>query len=119
MQYATMATKSSIAIASGLPEALTDKQRDKMARVDGPIHLWFDLTYASYAVQPRSVLQSMPVSWQERFVALMEEAQDVGYKWPAEGTYSVQLRDDRGKFIKDPLRHYRRAFIEPEPGEAP
>lgn len=93
---------------------LTAEERDNMARVDGPIHCWFNLTYASYAVQPRSVLQSMPVPWQKRFVALMNEAEQMGYTWPTVGReYSVQLRDDRGRFIRDPLRFYRRAFIEP------
>ena len=84
-----------------------------MARVDGPIHLWFDLTYASYAVQPRSVLQSLPVPWQKRFVALMEEAEGLGYRWPAEGAYSVQLRGEGGMVVKDPQREYRRNFVEP------
>ena len=93
---------------------LTAKERDKMARAEGPIHYWFELTYASYAVQPRAVLQSMPVPWQERFVALMEEAEEMGYRWPTVGErYNVQLRDSDGRFISDPLRHYRRMYVEP------
>lgn len=39
----------------------------------GPIHGWFGLTYASYLVQPRVLLQSMPIEWQERMVACLEE----------------------------------------------
>lgn len=94
---------------------LTEEQRERLARADGPIHLWFGLTYASYAVQPRSVLQSMPVAWQERFVALMEEAVELGYRFPASGmSYNVQLRGQYGKFTRDPLGCYRHVFIEPE-----
>lgn len=37
------------------------------------IHGWFGLTYANYLVIPRSVLQSMPDEWQQRFVGCLEE----------------------------------------------
>lgn len=43
---------------------------------DEPVHEWFGLSYASYAVQPRTLLQSMPAEWQCRFVACMEELHD-------------------------------------------
>ena len=46
---------------------------EQMARLDGPIHLWFNLTYSNYLVLHRSMMQSMPVSWQERAVALFDE----------------------------------------------
>lgn len=86
--------------------------------VDRAVHGWFELSYASYAVQPRSVLQSMPDEWQQRFVALMNEAEEMGYAWPRKGaTYAVFLRDDEtGRFVPDPLRHYRHVRIEPAEG---
>lgn len=37
------------------------------------VHGWFGLSYANYAVLPRTLLQSMPDAWQARFVALMNE----------------------------------------------
>lgn len=40
---------------------------------DGPISLAFGLTYANYLALPRTLLQSMPIEWQERFVACLEE----------------------------------------------
>lgn len=58
--------------------------------VDPPIHGWFGLTYASYFVLPRLAMQEMPLDWQERFIALMDEANDLGLHCPA---YHV-LRDD-------------------------
>lgn len=98
----------------------TPKQLGQMSRTDGPVHLWFGLSYASYAVQPRAVLQSMPTSWQQRFCDLMNEADEMGYRWPEQPgtTYAVNLRlDSDGRFLVDPLKGYRRQFIEPQ--EAP
>ena len=37
------------------------------------IHGYFGLTYAQYKVLDRTLLQSMPNEWQERFVTLLEE----------------------------------------------
>jgi len=37
------------------------------------VHTWFSLSYSNYAVLPRTLLQSMPDEWQERFVALIGE----------------------------------------------
>lgn len=73
-------------------------------RSDGPIHTWFSLSYNSYFVCPRSALQAMPLDWQQRFVDLIEEADDFGIETP---TYSVQLRDETGRFMRDPWREYR------------
>ncbi len=41
---------------------------------DAPVNASFNLTYASYLVVPRMVLEAMSHNWQARFVALMEEA---------------------------------------------
>ena len=43
---------------------------------DGPVHVFFGLTYSNYLVVPRSVLQSMPEEWQAQFVGLLEDMQD-------------------------------------------
>jgi hypothetical protein len=37
------------------------------------IHEYFGLTYANYLVLNRTLLQSMPGDWQERFVAMLQE----------------------------------------------
>ena len=70
------------------------------------VHDFFGLTYASYLVVPRSILQSMDASWQHRFSVLMEEATDLysGY----EMDYRVNKVDSRGKFTPDPLKNYER-----------
>lgn len=40
---------------------------------DEPIHGWFGLTYSNYLVLHRTLMQSMPPSWQRRMVACLEE----------------------------------------------
>ncbi|MBR8638660.1 hypothetical protein KEF29_03440 [Streptomyces tuirus] len=40
---------------------------------DGPIHTWFGLSYCNYQVLHRTLMQSMPIEWQERMVACLEE----------------------------------------------
>lgn len=42
-------------------------------RTNGPVHGWFELTYSSYQVLPRVLMQSMPLDWQRRMVACLEE----------------------------------------------
>lgn len=37
---------------------------------ESAVQAWFGLTYASYLVWPRVLMERMPDSWQRRFVAL-------------------------------------------------
>ena len=72
------------------------------------IHDWFELTYAQYLTIPRSVLQSMPEEWQERFVECLEEM-DRAIDWrPKVGRYWVQLKDDSGRYVADRFMDYER-----------
>lgn len=72
---------------------------------DTPIHDAFGLSYANYLVYPRSVLERMPVKWQAKLVQMFNELHDrLDYEAP---DYSVHARIG-GKFVKDPLREYRR-----------
>lgn len=78
---------------------------------DGAIHEWFELTYAQYLTIPRSVLQTMSLSWQERFVELLNEL-DKTIDWmPKEGRYWVQLKDDKGRYAYDPFMDYGRGRV--------
>lgn len=49
---------------------------ERNARLDGPVHTWFGLTYSNYLVLPRALMQSMPVDWQQRMVACLDEIRD-------------------------------------------
>mgnify|MGYP006921281854 CR=1 FL=1 len=40
------------------------------------IDTWFSLSYSNYLVLQRSILQSMPLEWQHRFTAIMDEMND-------------------------------------------
>jgi hypothetical protein len=73
------------------------------------IHEWFGLSYASYLTVPRSILQSMPVKWQNRFVKCLNELDEaVGGLPERPEQYWVKLRDSKGRFVKDSLMDYER-----------
>lgn len=40
---------------------------------DGPIHEHFGLSYSNYQVLHRTLMQSMPIEWQQRMVACLNE----------------------------------------------
>ena len=69
-----------------------------------PIHDWFELSYASFLTIPRLVMQSMPVAWQRRMVALLEDL-DATFDWrPARGRYWVRLRLAQGVLLASARR---------------
>ena len=80
-----------------------------------PIHEWFELSYASYLVLPRTLLQSMPQEWQERLIVLLGE---LGAAFPellcSDVTYDVRTKRD-GKVVPDPLGDYERGRRRIEP----
>lgn len=72
------------------------------------VHGWFGLTYANYLVLHRTLLQSMPDEWQNRFVACLRELDDAfshiekaeGYKVePGREREVSDLSDDELKRI--------------------
>jgi len=72
------------------------------------IHTFFGLTYANYLVLHRSILQSMPLDWQERFVVMLQEVERASADIETPYSYSVQARSADGKFTEDPVPHYNR-----------
>ena len=54
----------------------TDKLTTLIEGDDQAIHGFFGLSYSTYLVLHRSLLQSMPGDWQARFVALMEQMRE-------------------------------------------
>jgi len=80
--------------------------------VDAPVEVWFELTYAQFLTVPRLVMESMPLEWQEKMVALLEEM-DATFDWrPQEGRYWVKLKDDKGRYCDAPLSDYRHGSCE-------
>lgn len=74
---------------------------------DGPMWNWFELTYSSYLVIPRALLCGMPLAWQEKMVALLNECREVYDTDQMRDRYTVKLRDERGRFVRDELANYR------------
>lgn len=74
---------------------------------NGPVWNWFGLSYAAYLVAPRVVLCAMPQEWQERFVALMEEAEEYVDFSKIDDNYAVNLRSEKGRFASDAFANYR------------
>ena len=82
---------------------------DKRIKYQEKIHEWFELSYASYLVLPRSILQSAPDKWQIKFVKLLNELGEM-FDCPRKGTtYAVNLRNNNtGRFTTDDLCSYER-----------
>lgn len=98
-----------------LPADADELAREMWEETDEPIHLWFGLSYASFFVMPRTVMQSMPATWQRRFVALVEESAATFPGWSA--NWNVTMRDERGRFLQDPLGDYQRGRRRLAPGK--
>lgn len=81
---------------------------DKVIDTSSPVWDWFELSYASYLVLPRTLMCGMPREWQERMVALLREMEATYDPECIQGDYTVIVRGPGGKIIKDPLRNYRR-----------
>jgi hypothetical protein len=74
-----------------------------------PIHEWFSLTYASYLVLRRSVLQSAPVDVQARLVSVLRELAELFDEEAMDANFVVQVRSESsGKFVDDPYADYER-----------
>ena len=75
---------------------------------DQDVHTFFGLSYANFLVLPRSLLQSMPLEWQERFTAMVEEAwRTIDCPTPP-GGWRVLALDERGRYLRNPVPHYNR-----------
>ncbi|MGW6292467.1 hypothetical protein [Streptomyces sp. NPDC055058] len=57
---------------------------------DGPIHTWFGLSYCNYQVLHRTLMQSMPLDWQQRMVACLEELHAAFEHVPQAEVYDVK-----------------------------
>jgi len=62
-------------------------------RTDGPVNLWFSLSYANFLVWHRTHMQSMPLDWQDRFVELAEELEAAFPDHAATGYEVATVRD--------------------------
>jgi hypothetical protein len=81
---------------------------------DAPIHDFFGLSYASYLVLPRTLLQSCSRETQQSLCDALEkvyheEKENRPHHWPNEANIEVKLRDSpTGHYVKDDLANYER-----------
>lgn len=73
-----------------------------------PVSTWFELTYSSYLVLHRSVMEAMPVEWQRKFVALLEEAREAARDIKDLPTNFQVRAKINNKYAHDPYADYRR-----------
>jgi hypothetical protein len=81
-------------------ESLADAYRN--------IHGWFGLTYANYLVLERSILQSMPDEWQQRFVACLAELDGATREMERAPGFRVHSVNEHGQYMHDPVPPYDR-----------
>lgn len=72
-----------------------------------PMWDWFELSYSSYLVLPRSLLCGMPVEWQRRMVGLLEEMRGTYDGDALVNRYTVHARGPGNRYVMDPWREYR------------
>ena len=90
----------------------TIKDDEKGMWVEGPLHVWFELSYAQFLTLPRLVIEHMPLKWQLTMKELLEEL-DSAFDWrPKEGRYWVKLKDNKGRYCHAPLADYRHGNVE-------
>jgi hypothetical protein len=58
---------------------------------EGAIHGYFGLSYANYLVIPRTLLQSMPLAWQQDVCALLDQLNDAFNHVNWDGPYEVRV----------------------------
>lgn len=63
------------------------------------LHLWFSLSYASWLVMPRVLMQEMPDEWQDQMAKLLEEW-DETWDTSDQPRTIVQGQSSDGKFTK-------------------
>ena len=81
----------------------------EIAPRQNPIHDYFNLSYSSYLVIPRSILQSVPADLQIKFLEILNRIEK-GSKFDekkAPSNYWVRAQED-GKFVKDFYGDYQR-----------
>jgi hypothetical protein len=77
--------------------------------VESPVNEAFGLTYASFLVLPRLLMENMPWGWQKDMVDLIEQLNEK-FDWEKPGGMSVVFKDKNGKFTETDrnLCDYRR-----------
>lgn len=100
-----------------LRRSMANRAAPEIQEIDGvsDVHTFFGLTYASYLVVPRVLLQSMPEEWQAEFVKLVSLCDEAFHHIDRPVSYRVQPVDEKGRFMREPLPGYSRGRTVIEP----
>lgn len=85
---------------------MAETEHDDLGPLD--VHTWFGLSYASYLVLDRTVMQALPADTQHRLTALLSEIERLTAGLPAV-MYRVQEIDADGRVKSRAFPHYRHA----------
>jgi len=72
------------------------------------MHAWFGLSYANYLAVPRALIQGMSDEWQTSLARLLDELYEASRVVKQAPMYRVHATDEAGRFMRDPVPHYRR-----------
>lgn len=75
--------------------------------MESPIHVWFELSYSSYLVLHRSLMEGMPMTWQRMMVQLLNEIEETYDTSKIPGDFWIRAKGKNNKFIPDPYKEYR------------
>lgn len=64
------------------------------------LHLWWELSYATFLTLPRILMQEMPDDWQQRMAQLLNEYNETWDTSHLNCGTTVRLTDPSGKLIK-------------------
>ena len=76
---------------------------------------WFGLSRAIWLTLPRVMMHEMPDEWQNKMAELLDEW-DKTWKSPPDLNTNVSMKNEQGKFIKNPewlqYRHARQGALD-------
>jgi hypothetical protein len=104
-QWVTLADLKGLLLAPPGPDVVTDStEADQRADLSS----WFGLSYSTFAVLPRVLMEAMPEDWQRRVAVLLNDYTDTWTEWPEGSGCRVQY-EMNGRIAKMPewLLNYR------------
>jgi hypothetical protein len=92
--------------------SVNDTQDDTYVIDTNVVDQFFSLSYASFLVIPRVVMQSMPREWQQKIVDLIHDMEETFDFSDVSDNYFVQQRNENGTLRNPDLGQYRHANVE-------
>ena len=80
----------------------------------GKLWDWFGLSYASFLVLPRVLMHEMPIEWQDKMAALLNEYDETFDTSSVCHSVAVRAKDKNNRFMKMPkyILNYRHSDMD-------